>query len=190
MRRNVSAIAVALAIAATALYVILARPVHGAGAPPPPLSKLVLDERPRAIPAAAFFDDKGQRLSLGTFRGHPVLLNLWATWCAPCVKELPALAGLQHALPALTIVAVSEGRENVADIRSFLKAHGASELRVYIDSDHAFLAAMGVAGLPLSVLLDAGGLERAHASGPAEWDDPAAVAYLRTLTSGTLASRK
>lgn len=185
MHRYFPVIVAVLATAAIALYVISARAVHDSGPPPAPLSKLVLDARPKTIPAAAFFNDKGERLSLATFRGRPVLLNLWATWCAPCVRELPALARLQHALPALTIVAVNEGRENATETRAFLKTHGAEDLKVYVDGDHAFLAALGVSGLPLSALIDAGGLERARASGPEEWDDPSAVAYLKSFVSGT-----
>lgn len=181
MRLYLPATLAVLAIAAIALYVIHAIPVHDGGQPPAPLSKLVLDRQPKIIPAAAFFDDKGRRLSLATFRGRPVLLNLWATWCAPCVSELPALARLQHAMPGITILAVSEGRENVGETSAFLKAHGASALNVYVDSNHAFLAALGAFGLPLSALIDARGRERARAMGPAQWDDPEAIAWLRAF---------
>jgi thiol-disulfide isomerase/thioredoxin len=182
LRRYVYAIVAVFAIAAIALYVIRWIPVHVGGQPPASLSKLVLEPQPKALPAAAFLGDGGERLSLATFRGRPVLLNLWATWCAPCVQELPALARLQHAIPGLTVLAVSEGRENAAEARAFLKAHGASALNVYVDSDHAFLAAMGAFGLPLSALIDAQGRERARAVGPAQWDAPEAIAWLRTFT--------
>ena len=181
MRRHLLAILVlvAAAAAATAVYVIHARPVHAGTAPPAALAKLVPDAKPKTIPAVAFTNGRGERLSLASFHGHHVLLNLWATWCAPCVRELPALAHLQSALPGLTIVAVSEGQESVPDTAAFLKAHGASGLKVYRDSDHAFLAAMGAFGLPLSALIDPTGHERARAIGPAGWDDPEAIAWLR-----------
>jgi thiol-disulfide isomerase/thioredoxin len=177
---------VAAALAAVALYVIPSRPVHANSSVPPSLSKLVPDAKPKTIPAVAFTDARGQRLSLATFHGHYVLLNLWATWCAPCVKELPAIARLHRALPGLAIVAVSEGRESAADTAAFLKAHGAGDLGVYIDSDHAFLAAFGAFGLPLSALVDPSGLERARAIGPAEWDDTAAIAWLKGFVSATV----
>jgi len=177
---------VAAAGAAAALYVIPARSVHAGANPPQALSKLVPDAKPKTIPAVAFTDAKGERLSLATFHGHYVLLNLWATWCAPCVKELPALAQLHRALPGLTIVAVSEGQESAKDTAAFLKAHGAADLTVYLDSNHAFLAAFGAFGLPLSALIDPAGLERARAVGPAEWDKPDAIAWLRAfITPGT-----
>jgi thiol-disulfide isomerase/thioredoxin len=174
------ALVLAAAVAA-ALYVIHARPVHAGGSPPEALAKLVPDSQPRTIPAVAFTDAKGERLSLATFRGHYVLLNLWAAWCAPCVKELPALAQLHRALPALTIVPVSEGQESAKDTAAFLKAHGAGDLGVYLDADHGFLAAFGAFGLPLSALIDPSGHERARAIGPAEWDNPEAVSWLRNF---------
>jgi thiol-disulfide isomerase/thioredoxin len=181
LRRHLIAILflVAAAAAAAAVYVIHARPVHAGGGPPAALAKLVPDTRPKTIPAVAFTDARAQRLSLASFHGHYVLLNLWATWCAPCVRELPALAHLQSALPGLTIVAVSEGQESVPETAAFLKEHGARGLAVYRDSDHAFLAAMGAFGLPLSALIGPSGRERARAIGPAGWDDPQAIAWLR-----------
>jgi thiol-disulfide isomerase/thioredoxin len=184
LRRHLIAILAAIAIAASAaaLYVIRSRTVHGS-APPEALSRLAAVSKPRSLPAVAFTDARGGRVSLAVFRGRTVLLNLWATWCAPCVRELPALAHLQRALPNLTIVAVNEGRETAPATASFLKAHGAQALRVYLDADHAFLAALGVEGLPLSVLVDASGVERAQASGPAEWDDPDAIAWLRDVAA-------
>ena len=181
MRRHLPLVLAVVLVAgvAAALYVIRARPVHAGGNPPPALAKLVPDTRPKTIPAVAFTDAKGERLSLATFHGRYVLLNLWATWCAPCVKELPALARLHRALPALTIIPVSEGQESAKDTAAFLKAHGAGSLGVYLDSDHAFLAAFGAFGLPLSALIDPSGHERARAIGPADWDAPSAVAWLR-----------
>ena len=186
MRRHHLAIVavVAIALIAFALYVMRAQGVHETTAgKPDALAKLVTVGQPRRLPAAAFFDAKGQRLSIASFNGRYVLLNLWATWCGPCVRELPALAKLQQAVPTLSIVAVSEGRENAADTARFLKSHGAGSLHVYTDPDHAFLAALGVVGLPLSVLMDGKGMEQAKAEGPAEWDDADAIAYMRTLTA-------
>lgn len=185
MRRHHIAIIVAVAVAliGIVLYAMRVEGVHETTTRPGALAKLVTVEGGRRLPAAAFFDARGERLSLASFAGHFVLLNLWATWCGPCVRELPALAKLQQAVPTLSIVAVSEGRENAVDTERFLKSHGAGALRVYTDPDHAFLAALGVVGLPLSVLMDKQGAEQARAEGPAEWDDPEAIAYLRDMTA-------
>jgi thiol-disulfide isomerase/thioredoxin len=186
LRRHHLAIAAALAavLVGIALYAMRTQGVHEIAARPPALAKLIPVDKAQRIPAAAFFDAKGERFSLASFRGKYVLLNLWATWCGPCVRELPALAQLQHDVPTLTIVAVSEGRENATETARFLKSHGAGALRVWLDPDHAFLAALGVFGLPLSVLMDRNGIEQAIAVGPAEWDDPEAIVYLRVVTGG------
>lgn len=137
------------------------------------------------MPEVAFTDAAGRRHALGAFRGRYVLLNLWATWCAPCVKELPALARLQAALPAgrLWVVAVNVGRGNTSDTLAFLKAHDAGSLPAYRDSDAALTRAFGAVGLPLTVLIDPQGREIAQASGPADWDDEAAIAYFKALTA-------
>jgi thiol-disulfide isomerase/thioredoxin len=184
-RHLILALAIVAALSAVALYVMRATPVHEQALPPAALAKLVPDAKPQTIPAAAFFDAKGEKFSLATFHGHTILLNLWATWCAPCVRELPALAQLQRAVPGLTVIAVSEGRENAAETLAFLKAHQADSLPVYLDGDHAFLAAMGAFGLPVSALIAPDGKERARAIGPAEWADPQAIAWLRAFASQT-----
>jgi len=157
---------------------MIAKPVH---APPAALAKLRLEDKPRAVPAVAFTDASGARHMLGEFKGHYVLLNLWATWCAPCVRELPALAKLQSAVPGLRVVAVNVGRSSVADTAAFLSAHQAAVLSVYVDTNVALERSFGAYGLPLSVLIDPKGEEVARAVGPAEWDAPEAIAYFRSL---------
>ncbi|MGB8363735.1 MAG: TlpA family protein disulfide reductase [Rhizomicrobium sp.] len=166
------------------LYVIRASPVHvSAAAPPPSLSAMIPDSVPKPAPSATFSDAAGRPVSLASFKGHVVILNLWARWCAPCVRELPALGRLAAALgpERLTIVAIDEGRDNAAGSAAFLRAHGAANLAVYRDSGLALLLAFGAQGLPFSVLIDARGNEIARASGPLAWDDPAAIAYFRAL---------
>ncbi|HEY1961450.1 MAG TPA: TlpA disulfide reductase family protein, partial [Rhizomicrobium sp.] len=86
--------AIAIVVIAAVVYVRLERPVHDT-APAGALAKLVPDAQPKSIPDVAFADGTGQLHKLSDFRGRYMLLNLWATWCAPCVHELPALAHLQ-----------------------------------------------------------------------------------------------
>jgi thiol-disulfide isomerase/thioredoxin len=175
----------ALVIAAVAgvLYVIRPMPVHAWTQPPAALAQLAMDKTPVEIPGVAFTDAAGRHQTLAGFKGHYVLLNLWATWCAPCVRELPALARLGDTLPAgqVSIVAVNVGRSTAADSAAFLKAHGAANLAVYVDSYRAFIRVLDANGLPLSVLIDPKGREVARVLGPAQWDDPQAVSYLRFL---------
>jgi thiol-disulfide isomerase/thioredoxin len=176
-------IAVVAGAALLVLYVMFGRPVH---APEPPAGLARLEPvAPTALPDVAFTDAQGGRHTLSAFKGRYVLLNLWATWCAPCVRELPALAKLQSAMPpgGLTVVAVNVGRGNPAETLAFLKAHNAASLTGYFDPDLGVMHVFGAFGLPLSVLFDRQGREVAHALGPAGWDDPAAIAYFKSLSA-------
>ena len=143
--RPVQFAALVLLAGVAVLYVIFGRPVHAPG-PPASLARLQ-PVAPTTLPEVAFSDANGARHTLGAFKGRYVLLNLWATWCAPCVRELPALAKLQRAMPpgGLTIVAVNVGRGSPADTLAFLKAHDASGLTGYFDPD---LGLMRVFGAP------------------------------------------
>lgn len=167
-------------IALAVLYVIGSGPVH---APPPSLTRLVMEPTPKAVAEVAFTDAKGGRHTLSEFRGHYVVLNLWATWCGPCVKELPALAKLKSSLDGakLDVVAVNVGRSSAADTAQFLLDHHASSLTAYLDTNIALMRVFGAYGLPLTVLIDPQGRLVAKALGPAEWDDPAAIDYFKAL---------
>ena len=169
--------------AAGVLYVIHTRTVHESPVPPPTLAHLVVNGKPEAVPAVAFGKAGGARVTLAAFHGRYVLLNLWATWCAPCVRELPQLAQLGKALPGLTVVAINEGRENADDTAAFLKAHDAGALAVYVDTDAALIRDFGTQGLPFSILLDPDGHAVARALGPCDWAAPDAVAWLRQATT-------
>ena len=179
----------AAALAAVAVVGVLywksSPPVHARLTPPASLARLVPARQPSAVAAVSFAGADGARHSLGEFKGHYVLLNLWAVWCAPCVKELPALARLQAALPkgGLEVVPVDVARGTPADAAAFLKAHGAARLPAFIDGDLAMMRVFGAYGLPLTVLIDDKGREIARAVGPADWDSPDAIAYFKALTA-------
>lgn len=125
-------------------------------------------------------------VNLSQFKGKYVLLNLWAPWCGPCVKELPALAALQKSLPAehFMVIPVDVGREGQADAQSFLAGHGAGMLQTYVDSNAALLRAFGGYGLPMTALIDPEGNEVARAEGAPAWEKPESVAYMRKLVGG------
>lgn len=157
--------------------------VHAPGRPPAAISRLKLAGTPQPVPGAAFTDAKGGHHILAEFKGHYVLLNLWATWCAPCVQELPALSRLKPAIPDLQVVAVNVGRSTPEETRAFLADHKAGNLTVYNDSDVALVRAFKAYGLPLSVLIDGQGREIARAEGPGNWDAPEAIAWFKSLVS-------
>ncbi|HEY0106604.1 MAG TPA: TlpA disulfide reductase family protein [Rhizomicrobium sp.] len=186
--------AIAAALAAFALAVVLywnwARPVNASAGPPASLAPFAAEKAPGAVPQVAILSGAGTRVPLAAFKGKYVLLNLWATWCAPCVKELPALAKLKASVPGghFDVVAVDVGRGTPADARGFLDAHGAQALGTYVDSNLALLRAFGAFGLPLTVLIDPQGREIGRAVGPAAWDSPDAMTYFRALSEARAAS--
>ena len=166
------------------LYGMPGQTVHAYAVPPASLAPFAAS-KPLTVPQVAFNDAKGNRIALSQLKGRYVLLNLWAPWCAPCVRELPALARLQSAMPQdrFSVIAVDVGRGTASDARSFLDAHGSKALATYIDSNLALLRAFGAFGLPLTILIDPKGREIGRALGAASWDSPEAIDYFRALTA-------
>lgn len=162
------------------LYGMTGSTVH---AVPPTLDPFKLADTPHPVPQVAVTGPGGKLKNLKDFKGRYVLINLWAPWCGPCVKELPSLAALQRALPAdrFVVMPVDVGREGQADAQDFLKAHSAGTLTTYIDSNAALLRAFGGYGLPMTVLIDPEGNEIARAEGAPDWAKPESVEYLRWL---------
>ena len=136
---------------------------------------------PRPLPELAFNDRDGARKTLADWRGRMVLFNLWATWCVPCRKEMPALDALQAKLggPSFQIVAVNIDTRNPEKPKAWLREAGVEKLVYYADpSAKVFqdLKAAGKAfGMPTTVLIDRAGCEIASLAGPAEWASEDAV---------------
>jgi len=150
---------------------------------PASLAPMKLAEPPKPAPVVAFTGAQGKLHDLREFRGKLVVLNLWAPWCGPCVKELPSLAALAKAVgrDRLAVVPVDVDRESQAEAQAFLIAHGAGGLATFTDPNAAVLRAFGGYGLPMTVVIDAKGREIARAEGAPEWSRPESVAYLRQL---------
>ena len=134
----------------------------------------VTDEA-RKLPELAFRDVSGQTKSLADWHGRTVLLNLWATWCIPCRKEMPALDALQDKLggPDFEVVAVNIDTRNLEKPKNWLREVGIGHLAYYSDANAKVfqdLKAVGKAiGMPTTLLVDPNGCEIASLSGPAEW---------------------
>jgi len=141
---------------------------------------------PRPLPALALTDLEGAPLAADALRGRLTLLNVWATWCAPCVKEMPALERLQSQLggPGFAVVALSVDRGGAHQVKPFLEKAGLSRLTIALDQPGAAMQALELRGLPTTLLLDAEGREVARFEGAAEWDAPAMVADLRKRMGG------
>lgn len=138
----------------------------------------------KTLPAAYFFDGKDEKKTLADFKGHVVLVNLWATWCPPCVAELPSLDKLQAKLDkkGFRVVAVSMDRKGTMnDIKAFLEKHGADHLAPYWDKDRQILGSWDYEGIPVSFLLDAEGNLRETLAGPYVWDKPEMVEKIEKL---------
>lgn len=124
-------------------------------------------------PAPSFTvqDAKGTYVALSSFAGKPVLLNLWATWCAPCVKELPALDALAGTLgPQVTVLAVSQDQEGMAKVGPFLAQGGYKHLKPMLDTD-AKISLGFKANLPTTIMFDSQGREVWRVAGGRDWTD-------------------
>ena len=147
--------------------------------------------RPRPAPLVPILAQDGSRLDLGRFRGKLVLLNFWATWCAPCLYELPALDRLQALLgnDAFAVVALSIDEGDIGGPISFVERLGLKHLTVYQDFTGRAQDALPLYGLPISYLVDGDGLVLGYIVGAVEWDSPEALGFLRHyLRAGATAS--
>jgi thiol-disulfide isomerase/thioredoxin len=141
---------------------------------------LVKPDRP-ALADAAFQDAEGKPLKLSDWKGRVALVNLWATWCAPCRKEMPDLAKLQKELGSddFEVVAISVDRKGAEASAAFLKETGADGLRLYVEPTTAILNDIQALGLPATVLIDRQGREIGRLLGPADWASPEAIALVK-----------
>jgi thiol-disulfide isomerase/thioredoxin len=163
-------LAVALFLAGTAI----------ASAQPLP-KNFILHEAPKAIASIAFEDDQGRRRILTEFRGKIVLLNIWATWCGPCRREMPSLDRLQGLLGGadFEVVALSIDRAGLEAVRKFYTDVGIRNLASYIDRSGKTTRELGTVGVPATLLIDRDGRELGRLVGPAEWDEPYIVRFLK-----------
>jgi thiol-disulfide isomerase/thioredoxin len=131
-------------------------------------------DQPRALPDISFADDEDHRLTLGDFRGRVILLNIWATWCVPCRKEMPALDRLQARLGSreFLVIPLSIDREAVAAVKRFYQEVGVKNLGVYVDPSGRGSRVLAIPGVPTTLLIDRQGREVARRMGEAQWDGP------------------
>jgi thiol-disulfide isomerase/thioredoxin len=143
------------------------------------MRKLTVHSSPRAISHATFTDLNGNSHSLADYHGKLVLLNLWATWCAPCRKEMPGLASLQTEFGGedFAVVTVATGRNLPDQILKFFKQEEINNLPDFIDPKQSLAQDMAVLGLPTTIIIDKNGYEIARFRGDADWNGP----YARNL---------
>jgi len=136
---------------------------------------------PRPVAAVEFEDGQGRKRTLADFRGKVVLLNVWATWCGPCRKEMPTLDRLQQRLgsPIFEVVALSIDRGGQAVVKSFFDDIGVQALAIYVDATAEGGTKLGIVGVPTTLLLDRTGREIGRVTGPAEWDRAEVVGMIQ-----------
>ena len=143
---------------------------------------------PLPAPEVAFTDIKGNPAGFAELRGKPVVVNLWATWCQPCLREMPSLERLQEKLAGkLTVAAISQDRGGEKAVTPYLAKLGLDKVRIYLDPKSEVGKAFGVRGLPTSIVLDAEGREVGRVEGAAEWDSATMLAVLDLLVTAAAA---
>jgi thiol-disulfide isomerase/thioredoxin len=149
-----------------------------------PLSEVLKLINPPVPPAPiVFLAADGTPHRLDEFLGHGMVINLWATWCAPCVAEMPALAALSHALAPqdIAVLPLSSDRGGVKAVLAFFDTHNITGLPILLDPKGAAADAWKADGIPTTVIIDRKGMERARLEGAAEWSTPEAAALVRRL---------
>ncbi|SIO46471.1 Thiol-disulfide isomerase or thioredoxin [Rhodovulum sp. ES.010] len=151
------------------------------------MKKLNFHAAARPVPEAVLIDATGAERDLSDYRGQWVVLNFWATWCAPCRHELPALDRLQAELggDSFAVVTVATGRNSPQGIDRLFSELEIRHLPKWQDKDSALARQMAVMGLPVTVILDPEGREIARMQGDAEWDSDSAKAIVAALLDGT-----
>jgi thiol-disulfide isomerase/thioredoxin len=153
------------------------------------VAALTMASKPLKLPDLAFDDADGKPKKLSDWQGKTVLVNLWATWCVPCRKEMPALDRLQARLkgPNFEVVAINIDTRDPEKPRAFLKDANLTALGFFNDEKaKVFQDLRGIGralGMPTSVLVDAKGCEIATIAGPAEWDSDDALTLIRAAVS-------
>lgn len=147
------------------------------------LKKLIFAQEPALVSDAAFTDPAGNVLGLQNYRGKHILLNFWATWCAPCRAEMPALDALQAEFGGdqFEVLTIATGRNTLPAINRFFTETNVSNLPILLDPKQDLARDMGVLGLPASILIDPQGFEIARMRGDAEWYSESARAIIAAL---------
>ena len=147
------------------------------------MRKLIFHSAPMASTDEPFTGEDGQQMTLADFQGKHIVLNFWATWCAPCRKEMPHLSALQDAMggPDMEVVTIATGRNPLPGMQRFLEEIEVDNLPLHTDPRQSLARAMGVLGLPVTVILDPQGREIGRMQGDADWSSENAMAIMQTL---------
>lgn len=171
-----------LSLSANAADVTLALEARSGG-----MKALRIHEEPRAVAFVRFEDFEGNAMSLADYQGKLLVVNFWATWCAPCRKEMPMFSELQAELQdelgadAFEVVTLATGRNSPSGMARFFESIGVENLPLHRDPKQKVAQAMGVLGLPTTVILSPDGQELARMQGEADWSSDSAKNVIRAL---------
>ena len=148
------------------------------------MQKLVLHAAPKRVSDISFLTESGAQKSLDDYSGRYVLVNFWATWCAPCRAEMPSLSELQSRLGTddFKVLTIATGRNTPAAMNKFFAEIGVQNLPTYRDPKQKLARDMAVLGLPASILISPDGHEIGRLLGDANWSDAAALTLLSNWT--------
>lgn len=149
------------------------------------LGEFVPSQQPAPAPAVSLTDVSGNTVELSDFKGRLVVVNLWATWCEPCLREMPSLERLQSKLgDRIAVLGVSQDRGGNKTVEPFIAKLGLKSVKIFIDPKSVVGRAFEVRGLPTSLLIDRDGKLLGRVEGAAEWDSPKIMAVLDRFLSG------
>jgi thiol-disulfide isomerase/thioredoxin len=146
------------------------------------MQKMILHAAPKDLPDAAFLGLDEAPRSLTEVRGRWALVNFWATWCAPCRKEMPSLGALAKDMPDLAVIALATGRNPLPQLTRFIAETDVGHLIHMRDPKSTLSSQIGILGLPVTIILNPQGREVARLIGDADWHSAEALALLDAMT--------
>jgi len=145
------------------------------------MEKMILHSAPKDLPEAAFLGLDEAPRSLTEVKGRWALVNFWATWCAPCRKEMPSIGALATDMPDLAVVALATGRNPLPQLTRFIDEAAVGHLIHMRDPKSALSSQIGILGLPVTIILNPQGQEVARLIGDADWHSAEALALLDAI---------
>lgn len=147
------------------------------------MRKLIFHSTPTESSDVAFTSEDGSQMTLADYQGKHIVLNFWATWCAPCRHEMPHLSALQTQLGGdqIEVVTIATGRNPLPGMQRFFEEIGVTNLPLHTDARQSLARSLGVLGLPVTIIIDTEGHEIARMQGDADWSSENAIDILRTL---------
>ncbi len=170
------------------LFFLIVLFVSGATAANAGRGEISLLAEPKKMPQIVFYDEANKPVTLDKWQGKAVLLNIWATWCPPCVKEMPTLDRLQKRLGGdfFQVVVLSLDEAGIKVVKQFFDQTNVKNLDIYMDANFKAASALNALGLPTTILIDLKGQELGRLVGPAEWDTPEMISFFKGVVADQL----